>query len=306
MRVLITGINGFIGSHLANKFANMGHEVSGIDRAIAKGDFRVYDVDLLSEDIAPVLDAIKPGLIIHCAGLANVAYSIEQPEEDFKANTWMVYRLLNSMKESRLRSTRFILFSSAAVYGQPEKLPISEEDSLKPISPYALHKRMAEDICNYFGTQQNFDIRILRVFSAYGPGLKKQIFWDMHQKIVNTGKLELFGSGDESRDYIYIDDLAEATYLISMDQEKKYTVWNVANGVEVTIRKVAETFAEAMHVTQDNVLFNGQVRQGDPMNWCADISKLRELGYIQKTSMEDGIEAYLRWIEAVEGKEGAK
>lgn len=306
MRVLITGINGFIGTHMANKFMDMGHEVIGIDRAASEGEVRVYDVDILSGNIVSVLDDIKPELIIHCAGLANVNYSIDHPEEDFKANTWMVYRLLNAMKECGFRETRFILFSSAAVYGQPERLPISEENLLNPISPYALHKMMAEDICNYFIIQQNFDIRILRVFSAYGPGLKKQIFWDMHQKIITTGKLELFGSGNESRDYIYIDDLAEAVYLISMDQEKKYTVWNVANGVEVTIREAAEIFAEAEHVSHDKVVFNGQVRQGDPMNWCADIFRLQELGYRQKISMEEGIISYLKWIKAMEGKEGVK
>lgn len=299
MRVLITGINGFIGSHLANKFKNMGHEVIGIDRITSEGDMKVYNVDILSGNIVVVLDDIKPDLFIHCAGLANVTDSIDHPEEDFKANTWMVYRLLNAMKESGLRKTRFILFSSAAVYGQPEKLPVSEEDSLNPISPYALHKKMAEDICNYFIIQHNFDIRILRVFSAYGPGLKKQIFWDMHQKIINTGKLELFGSGNESRDYIYIEDLAEAVYLISMDKEKEYTVWNVANGIEVTIRMAAEVFAKAEHVHQNSVVFNGQVRQGDPMNWCADISKLKSIGFRKTIDIYEGIQRYICWINKI-------
>lgn len=299
MRVLITGIKGFIGAHLADKFMNMGHEVIGMDQTTSEGVFKIYDMDMLSGNIASVLDYIKPKLIIHCAGLANVTYSMDHPEEDFKANTWMVYRLLNAMKKSGLQKTRFILLSSAAVYGQPERLPISEEHSLNPISPYALHKRMAEDICNYFITQQNFDIKILRVFSAYGPGLRKQIFWDMHQKIISTGRLELFGSGNESRDYIYIDDLAEAVYLISMDQEKKYTIWNVANGTEITIRKVAETFAEAEHLSQDKIVFSGQIRSGDPVNWCADISRLRDIGFKGKIDLYEGIRKYLCWANKV-------
>lgn len=299
MRVLITGINGFIGAHMANKFMNMGHEVIGIDRTSSKGDIKVYDVDMLLGDIVSVLNDVKPELIVHCAGLANVTYSMDHPEEDFKANTWMVYRLLSAMKKGGLQKTRFVLFSSAAVYGQPEKLPISEEDFLNPISPYALHKKMAEDICKYFITKHNFDIRILRVFSAYGPGLKKQIFWDMHQKILNTGKLELFGSGNESRDYIYIDDLTEAVYLISMDREKKHTVWNVANGTEITIKKVAETFAEAEHLSRDKIVFSGQIRSGDPVNWCADISRLRDIGFKGKIDLYEGIKKYLCWANKV-------
>lgn len=296
MRVLITGIKGFIGSHLANKFAGMGHEVIGIDHGESQSDIKVYDVDILSGNITSVLEENKPELIIHCAGLADVTYSMNHSEEDFKANTWMVYKVLNAMKESELCKTRFVLLSSAAVYGQPESLPIMEEAVLHPISPYALHKKMAEDICQYFVMQQGFDIRILRVFSAYGPGLKKQIFWDMYQKITATGRLELFGSGEESRDYIFIEDLAEAVYLIAMDRKKSYTVWNVANGIEVTIREVAEIFAQAENLPLDKVFFNGQIRSGDPTNWCADISRLKSIGFEGKTDILAGIKRYIGWI----------
>lgn len=296
MRVLITGINGFIGHHLANKFMSMNHEVIGVDQAVLSSDFKTYKINLLLDDIISLLEEIKPELIIHCAGLASVAYSMVHPEEDFKANTWMVYRLLNSMRESGLAQTRFIFLSSAAVYGQPDKLPISENAMLQPISPYALHKKMAEDICNYFINQYSFDIRILRIFSAYGPGLKKQIFWDMYQKTINTGRLELFGTGDESRDYIYIDDLTEAVYLIAADRKKRHIVWNVANGIETTIREAAETFAKLKQVPRDCVVFNGKIRSGDPVNWCAEISKLQSVGYKKKTDIYEGIQKYIQWI----------
>ncbi len=296
MKVLITGIKGFIGCHLANKFAGMGHEVIGIDRGASQNDIKIYDVDILSGNIMSVLGENMPELIIHCAGLANVTYSMDHAEEDFKANTWMVYKMLNAMKECGLHKTRFILLSSAAVYGQPVSLPIMEEAVLHPISPYALHKKMAEDICQYFVMQQEFDIRILRVFSAYGPGLQKQIFWDMHQKIISTGRLELFGSGEESRDYIFIDDLAEAVYLIAMDREKSHTIWNVANGTEVTIRKVAELFVQVEHLSVDKVMFNGQIRSGDPANWCADISRLKSIGFERKTDILEGITKYIGWV----------
>lgn len=299
MRVLVTGANGFIGVHLAQKFMKEGHVVAGIDMSEAQidctTDFHVLDI--LKEDVQATLQIIRPDIVIHCAGLANVPFSLEQPMEDFQANTTMVYRLLEGMRQCGLSRSRFILLSSAAVYGQPGRLPIRETDELKPMSPYALHKKMAEDICLYYVYNYSFNIRMLRVFSAYGPGLKKQIFWDMYQKIKKNGCLELFGTGEESRDYIYIDDLVEAIYLIALDEKSDYVIWNVANGQEIFIKDIADIFAKRMNIAPESVRFTGKIREGDPVNWCADISRIREIGYISKTSIEEGIAEYLEWVK---------
>lgn len=298
MRVLITGINGFIGYHVAQKYAKMGHEVIGLDKNSTNDAYKTYAVDMLNSDLPALLTEIAPNLIIHCAGLANVSYSLQYPDEDFMANTYMVYHFLESMRKAGLGNCRFLFLSSAAVYGQPVKLPVCEEDTQCPMSPYALHKKMAEEICTYYITQYQFDIRILRIFSTYGPGLKKQVFWDMHQKLARTGKLELFGTGNESRDYIYIDDLTEAICLIAADERNDYFVWNVANGTEVTIREIAEIFVDIKGIPRDKVLFNGAVREGDPMNWCANIDRLVQLGYKQKVSIVDGVKAYVDWVKS--------
>ena len=296
MKVLITGVNGFIGHHVAQKYAEMGHEVIGLDKNSANDAYKTYVADMLNSDLSTLLTEIAPDLIIHCAGLANVAYSLQCPEEDFESNTCMVYLLLESMRKAGLENCRFLFLSSAAVYGQPVKLPVGEEDAQCPMSPYALHKKMAEEICTYYITKYQFDIRILRIFSTYGPGLKKQIFWDMHQKLVHTGKLELFGTGNESRDYIYIDDLTEAICLIAADEQSAYLVWNVANGTEVTTREIAEIFVDIEEIPRDRIVFNGIIREGDPMNWCANIDRLLQLGYKQKVSITDGVRAYVDWV----------
>lgn len=299
MKVLVTGINGFIGGHLANKFASMGHDVTGMDKTARSGGFRTYGVDMLEEDLKPVLKETAPELILHCAGLASVPFSVLNPETDFQANTWMVYRLLNAMRESGAEGCRFVFMSSAAVYGQPSKLPISENDDLQPISPYALHKKMAEDICRYFISRHSFDIRVLRIFSAYGSGLKKQLFWDLHQKAVQTGELELFGTGSESRDFIHISDLSEAVYLIAMDKRERHIFWNVANGEETFIGEAARLFAEAAGMGAEKVRFQGQAREGDPANWRADIGRLMALGYKKKVSMREGINGYVNWVRSL-------
>lgn len=298
MKVLVTGVNGFIGSHVAEKFKKEGHIVVGTDRTDARTNCATdfYAIDILKDDLQDMFLKIQPDVIIHCAGLANVSFSLEHPMEDFQANTTIVYRLLEGMRQCGLTKSRFVLLSSAAVYGQPERLPVREDDILKPVSPYALHKKIAEDICLYYVNNYMPNIKILRIFSAYGPGLKKQIFWDMYQKIMKNGCLELFGTGEESRDYIYIDDLVEAIFLVTLDGKSNYLIWNVANGQEVFIRDVANIFAEKMGIDSGLVRFTGQIRKGDPINWCADISRIEKLGYISKTSIHEGIENYLKWV----------
>lgn len=302
MRVLITGVNGFIGTHVAEKYKKEGHVVVGVDISEAQNDCTTdfYVLDILKENVQAALHNIRPDIIIHCAGLANVPFSLEQPMEDFQANTTMVYRLLEGMRQCGMTKSRFILLSSAAVYGQPGRLPIKETDELKPMSPYALHKKMAEDICLYYVNNYDFNIRVLRVFSAYGPGLKKQIFWDMYQKIQKNGCLELFGTGEESRDYIYIDDLVEAISLIAMDQYSDHVIWNVANGQEVFIKDIADIFAKRMNIAPESVRFTGKIREGDPVNWCADISRIKRLNYHSKTDIIDGISKYVEWAEEKE------
>lgn len=297
MRVLVTGINGFIGSYVASKFKNAGYEVVGLDRDYSGNIYKVYRINMMQDNISDILGEERPEIIIHCAGLANVSYSLRHIEEDFNANTVVVYRLLEAMRQNNLQSSRLVLMSSAAVYGQPVQLPISENATLNPMSPYALHKKMAEDICLYFIENYQFDIRILRVFSAFGPGLRKQIFWDMYQKIRNDGRLDLYGTGKESRDYIYIDDLVEAIFLIALDVKSNYTIWNVANGEEVTIKEVAEVFAKNVGMDGSKIIFSNELREGDPINWCADISRLLELGYKKETSIQKGIQQYIAWAD---------
>ena len=184
--ILITGVNGFIGSHMAGKCLNDGYKVIGIDvNSISVIDeIKYYQLNLYEDSIDDILKIYRPFALIHCAGMADVNYSIQHSDSDFVSNVVIARKVLYSVKNVS-DNTRFIFLSSAGVYGNP----INEKHEKNPISPYALHKVLAEDICWYFVRQFNIDVRILRVFSAYGVGLKKQIFWDMGQKIKKYVKL---------------------------------------------------------------------------------------------------------------------
>ena len=297
MIVLITGSNGFIGRAISLRMQKENYIVYEWSREglfLNNSKIQSFAIEK-PEDAEKVLLIAKPDIVMHCAGSADVNYSVQHPYEDLSSNYITTHNILFAMKKTGVTS-RFVLFSSAAVYGNPVKLPMSEEEPIHPLSPYALHKRAAEEVCLYMNKNYHIDVKILRLFSVYGPGLKKQIFWDMHRKVKESGRLNLMGSGEESRDYIYIDDLVEATILVALD-EGRDIIYNIANGEETTIYKAAMTFAKYMKIPQELVTFSGRRREGDPINWCADITKLKMLGYKRKYSFEDGVGKYVDWLD---------
>jgi len=297
-KVLITGAKGFIGTKLVEKFNSKGYWVEGWD--ICKNANKFNSIDM--KNYTEILEALKgfvPDIIIHCAGSADVSFSVKQPNDDYVSNVTITHNLLFALHELNMDETKVVFLSSAAVYGNPEKLPIVEEMKLKPLSPYALHKVMCEDICSYFINNYKMNIKIARIFSAYGVGLKKQIFWDMHNKMKRTGSLELFGTGNESRDYINIADVVQAIYLIATVNTEQI-IFNVANGEEITIKEAVYCYAESNGISKDIISFNGVIREGDPINWRADITRLKELGYVKSVSIQNGINDYCKWLKESE------
>ncbi|WP_251207261.1 NAD-dependent epimerase/dehydratase family protein [Acetatifactor aquisgranensis] len=303
-KVLITGVAGFIGSKLSERFLQSGYQVEGWDFALETGaETNMKKMDM--GDSAAVLEALKicrPDVIIHCAGCADVAQSVRFPEKDFHGNVVLTHNILFAMHQLHLENRmRFIFLSSAGVYGNPVRLPISEVKETNPLSPYALHKVMCEEMCMYFVKNYGMDIKIARIFSAYGNGLRKQIFWDMYDKFKKTGRLDMFGTGKESRDYIHVNDVIEALYLLST-VETDEIVFNVANGEEITIRQAAECFADCIGIEKRNIFFNGIFREGDPLNWKADISRMKALGYRKTTDMKSALEEYCEWVKGEWGQ----
>lgn len=291
-KVLITGIHGFIGNAIKKDFETK-YDVYGID-VVGSAGKNQYVLDMRLAELKNLLQQIAPDVIIHAAGGANVANSIKNPKFDFENGVEVFYNLLESIRLAQIQC-KVIFLSSAAVYGNAKSLPVSENMELKPISPYGLHKKICEEIGQYYTNIYGIDICILRIFSVYGPGLKKQIMWDMFQKSISNGKIELFGTGEESRDFIYIDDLVKSIELI-MNGESNYMVYNIGNGKNVRIREVAEIFSLIMF-GENRVSFNNQIREGDPRFWQADISRITRMNYFPQIRLSDGIESYIRWAK---------
>lgn len=296
-KILITGSNGFIGSHLVHYYISKGAQVFGLGMSKNSNmdSVEYHQCDLATEDVYKLYKSINPDWFIHCAGNANVGISVKYPELDFEKNVNVLYKTLSALRRAKI-NPKFIFLSSAAVYGNPSSLPISESFPTIPISPYGLHKKMCEDICKYYRDNYDMPITILRIFSAYGEGLRKQLLWDIYNKYKSNDFIELYGTGDETRDFIHISDLIQAINLILNNEEPDF-IYNIANGQEITIREIANIFGKELALPDWKISFNGKVKVGDPVKWRANIDKIKSLGYRKTVTIQDGIIRYLKWVK---------
>lgn len=293
--MLIIGSEGFIGKNALAYFRGKGYSVTGADIMLLKEEGYIY-INSNCSDFNSLFSLEKFDVCINASGAANVQSSFDTPHRDFLLNTVNVYSFLLAIKNN-CPECKFINLSSAAVYGNPKAIPISELHELNPISPYGFHKFQSELICREFFEIFGIQSLSLRVFSAYGEGLKKQLFWDIYQKIKSStnNTIQLFGTGKETRDFIYIKDLIRAIDCIIDKATFNGNVINIASGVSVEIQEVAKIFVKNYQPSLE-VVFTSKLKQGDPSFWVADISKLSAMGFIPQYSIENGIKNYLLWL----------
>ena len=246
--VLITGVAGFLGRYIARHFHRKGCIVIGTDNSTPEnaptGNLSSYhQMRLPSPDFGQLLKTTQPTILIHCAGRAAVALSVSNPHSDFYSNAVVTFEILDAVRQYS-PNCRTIFLSSAAVYGNPEQLPISESSTPAPVSPYGFHKLQSEQLCAEFSTIYNLKTASVRIFSAYGPGLRRQVIWDICQKAILNNELILQGTGEESRDFIHALDIANAIDCITNKAEMNGEFYNLATGTEVKIRSLVERSEE--------------------------------------------------------------
>ncbi|MDC1505579.1 NAD(P)-dependent oxidoreductase [Winogradskyella sp.] len=299
-KILITGVGGFIGSYLAHYFEEQNYQIYGIDiiqpENIHAPLQSYYQMNLINSNLIDVLQTIEPHYILHCAGRASVNESMEHPDADFLANVVGTQHILESIRISKSQAA-FIFFSSAAVYGNPGELPIPEIAELNPLSPYGYHKLIGEKLCHEYNSIYKVPTAIARIFSAYGTGLHRQVIWDIIHKFLTLPEIELWGTGNESRDFIHVRDIAGAIDLIMNKSPLKADIYNIANQQEITITQLAQQIAIELQTTK-KYAFNNIENKGNPNNWRADISKLKELGYTPDIDFKTGIQKTTAWAKA--------
>jgi dTDP-glucose 4,6-dehydratase/UDP-glucose 4-epimerase len=295
MKILIIGSKGFIGSHCKSYFIERKHDVWEADIAKDFVDGKYFLIDMVNPDYSKIFNSNCFDICINCSGAANVADSFINPENDFMLNVLNVFKILESIRCFNPKC-KFINLSSAAVYGNPHILPVREEDPVDPISPYGWHKWQSEILCKEYSMLHKISTAVLRIFSVYGDGLKKQFFWDLFQKAKRSNVVELFGSGNETRDFIYIGDLLKAIEIIITYSNFDGEIINVSSGVETTIKDAAYILCRYL---DDNIKisFNNNMKVGYPTNWRADINKLLSYGFSNEYSLALGLELTTKWMK---------
>jgi UDP-glucose 4-epimerase len=299
--VLITGVAGFIGRYTARYFAEQGYSVIGIDNSPPENAplsnlTSYHRLRLPDNELSVIVKRESPDVCIHCAGRASVGLSVIDPNSDFYANTVLTFEILNTLR-LYAPQCRFIFLSSAAVYGNPESLPIREEQAKLPLSPYGFHKLQCEQLCLEFFKVYGLPTANVRIFSAYGPGIRRQVLWDICNRAITKNDVMLQGTGNESRDFIHAIDIAKALLLVSDSGPMQGESYNLASGREVKISHLARLLLNALEY--DAIpQFDGVVPVGNPLNWQADISKLTELGFEISVPLEKGIKTFASWCRA--------
>ena len=294
MTILIIGSKGFIGAH-AMSFFGEANQVFGCDVVNDYVAENYTQIEATNADYKDLFKNQQFDVCINCSGAANVPDSFIHSYRDFSLNTINVVKILEAIKELQ-PTCKFINLSSAAVYGNPVQLPIKETTALLPLSPYGFHKKYAEEIVGEYAQFFHLQTCSLRLFSVYGPGLCKQLFWDLHTKIIQSDHIELWGNGNESRDFIYITDVLNAIKKVIQNASFKGERINVSSGIETSISEVVAIFQQ-IHFKPFNYTFGGQQSQGYPINWRADISVLENMGYQSTITLKQGLTKYIAWLQ---------
>ena len=298
--VLVTGVAGFIGRHVARLFVEQKWQVIGIDSSSPEnapllGLTEYRSLRLPSGELPELLQKYQPDLCVHCAGRAAVALSVREPLADFYANTVLTMEMLDALRRFSPQC-KFIFLSSAAVYGNPIELPISELHKSEPVSPYGFHKLQSEQLCKEFSEVHGLATASVRIFSAYGAGLRRQVLWDICYKALTEKVVKLQGTGQESRDFVHALDVARALILIEQMAPMRGEIYNLASGQEVKVVDLAKMVLNCLNY-EGELEFEGTVPVGVPLNWQANVSKLLSLGFSHQVNLDDGVNNFVNWCK---------
>ncbi len=313
MSILLTGVAGFIASHLAERLLAAGRTVVGLDnfddfydRAIkernlsASLDHRAFA--LVRGDIrdTEALAALPSGIhtVVHVAARAGVRPSIAQPALYYDVNVTGTLRLLEFARERGIR--RFVFASSSSVYGNKSEVPFSEEHRVDhPISPYAASKRAGELLGHTYSHLYGMTVLCLRFFTVYGPRQRPDLAIHKFARLMEAGQeVPVFGDGSSRRDYTYIDDILQGVEgaLEWVDRtDGAFDIVNLGESRTVELREMVEVLAQELGVEPRIRWLPPQ--PGDVEQTFADVSKARSLlGYDPKWEFKDGIRTFVAWL----------
>jgi UDP-glucose 4-epimerase len=302
--VLVTGGVGFIGTHLVRRLERDGANVTIIDNLqsgkwanVQPGPSRCIEADV--RDAAAMREAIgshRPAVILHLAANASVPGSVKEPAYDFETNTGGTFNILDAARHE-CPATRVVAISSAAVYGEPVRFPITEDSDLAPISPYGASKLAAEVEARMFHAVYKLPVVIARVFNTYGPGMPRFVILDFLRKLQHDpARLEILGTGRQVRDFNYVEDTVQGLLALA-EKGVPGEAYNVASGVSHSVTDLAHLLIDTLGLAGKTTLsFTGESWAGDAQRWEVDIGKMRGLGYRPATTLREGVKKVDEWF----------
>lgn len=296
MNFLITGAAGFLGSALANRLAREGHQVRGLDD-LSAGDPQALSPDVLftrgDVNDRPKLWTLlqEVDCVYHLAARVSVPESVLYPREYNAVNVGGTVSLMEAMRDVGVR--RVVFISSGAVYGDQGQQPLRETAHPNPHSPYAVSKLAAEYYVRTIGDLWGIETVSLRVFNAYGPGQHlpashPPVAPNFLRQAVRGGTLVVHSQGNQTRDYVFVDDVVRAMLAAATAPDINHAVINVGSGVETSVRELVRLVLEVTN-SKAEVIYNPRTDPG-VSRMCADLSLARErLGYLPRHPLAEGL-----------------
>ena len=310
MKILLTGVAGFIGWRTAQRLLEKGHTVVGIDNLndyydprvkrwrlktlLGKENFRFHEVDIENYQALRLIFEVYGDFdaVMNLAARAGVRYSIKNPHVYFTTNAIGTLNLLELCKDFGVK--KFLLASTSSLYaGQPmpfkENLPVNT-----PISPYAASKKSAEVTCYTYHYLYGIDVSVVRYFTVYGPaGRPDMSIFRFVYKIMKGEPVEIYGDGTQSRDFTYVDDIAEGT--IKALKPLGYEIINLGGNNPHSLKEVLELIEKYLGKKAE-VVYKDFHKADLKATW-ADISKAQKLlGWSPKVPLEEGIKRTVEWF----------
>ncbi len=316
MRVVVTGAAGFIGSHLSERLLAAGHEVVGIDcftdyyqrtrkeqnlvASRSHDSFQFEEVDLVDADLPPLLEGAA--VVYHLAGQPGVRPSWgTQFDRYVRDNIIATQRLLESLKGAPIK--RLVFAGSSSVYGDAEMFPTKESALPRPVSPYGVTKLAAEHLTHLY--TRNFEIPVVsvRYFTVYGPRQRPDMAFSLFMQALTAGEaIEVFGDGEQTREFTYVSDAVEGT-IKAATADVVGQVFNLGGGSRATVNQVLAALEEISDIKVRRRTM--PAAPGDPRHTGASINLARErLGWEPRVSLREGLTSQWKWFRDTQADEG--
>lgn len=310
MRAIVTGAAGFIGSHLCERLLREGFEVIGIDcfadyysperkrrhieSLLGSDSFRLIEENIIDTDMDKLLDGVD--VVFHLAAQAGVRSSWGKEFSHYtESNILATQKVLEALKERK--DVKLIHSSSSSVYGETLELPMKEEHPLRPVSPYGATKLAAEHLCELYAYNYGLKYVALRYFTVYGPRQRPDMaFSKFITAALRKERIEIFGDGEQTRDFTYVTDAVQAN-ILAMGYEGERRIFNIGGGSRVSINEVVSIMESIIKERIDRIYLDRA--KGDVRNTWADTSRAsEELGFKPAVSLEDGLGMEIEWYSS--------